>query len=38
MSRQRKNKELKDSRKEDLNRIRGARKIIDPEQGPENRK
>ncbi|ADL08192.1 hypothetical protein [Thermosediminibacter oceani] len=25
-------------RKEDLNRIRGLRKVVDPERGPENKK
>lgn len=29
--------ELKGNRKEDLNRIRGTQKIIDPERGPENK-
>lgn len=29
--------EIKGNRKEDLNRIRGTQKVIDPERGPENK-
>ncbi|MFZ5642087.1 MAG: hypothetical protein ACOY46_00695 [Bacillota bacterium] len=32
-----KEKELKGNRKEDLDRIRGMRDLLDPERGPSNR-
>lgn len=30
-------RELKENRKRDVNRIRGRRRIVDPERGPENK-
>ncbi|MDQ0286961.1 hypothetical protein J2Z49_002078 [Desulfofundulus luciae] len=30
--------EVKGNRKEDLNRIRGAQRLVDPERGPENKR